>query len=175
MNKIPEVVQVSPAYRHYEKKVYGHGAIQSSNGRLKWYDITRGKQPIEQSIRELAQDFLIRQAAITGIPSAQELGFIFLHRCGSGFYFLGLCTWRGNNELWKTIYYLDTGKMEDFALFPQDKTHKDTFCVWELAVVSHETQAWTTYLRSVRTDRDADTYLTAIMGSEGTDKAKETQ
>ena len=175
MNKIREVVQVSPAYRHYEKRVYGHGVIQPSNGRLKWYDITRGKQPIEQSIRELAQDFLVRQAAITSIPSAQELGFIFLHRCGSGFYFLGLCTWRGNNELWKTIFFLEADTMEDFALFPQDKTHKDTFCVWELAVVSHETQAWTTYLLSGRTDRDADTYLTTIMGSEVTNKAKGTQ
>ena len=175
MNKIPEVVQVSPAYRHYEKRVYGHGVILPSNCRLKWYDITRGKQPIEQSIRELAQDFLVRQAATSGVPSAQELGFIFLHRCGSGFYFLGLCTWRGNNELWKTIYYFDAGKMDNFALFPQDKIHKDTFCVWELAVVAHETQAWTTYLLSDRTSRDADTYLATIMGLEDANKAKETQ
>ena len=52
--------------------------------------------------------------------------------------------------------------MEDFALFHQDGRHRDTFCVWELAVVAHETQAWTTYLLSDRTTQDADTYLTTV-------------
>ena len=163
MNKVPEVIQVNPAYRHYKKQIHSHGVIQPANNRLKWYDINRGNKPIEQDIRELAQDFLSRQTTTVGIPSAQELGFVLLHRCGSGFYFLGLCTWRGNNELWKTIYYLDTGKMESFALFPQDEAHRDTFCIWELAVVSHETLAWTTYLLSDRTNQDADTYVTTII------------
>ena len=163
MRKMPEIKQVSPSYRHYEKTVYGKGVIQPKNNRLKWYEIARGKQPIEPSIRDLALDFLARQTALVGIPSAQELGFVFLHRCGEGFYFLGICTWRKNNELWKTMFYVDAGKTEDFALYPQDETHKDTFCIWELAVVSHETLAWTTYLRSDRTDEDADTYLKAVI------------
>ncbi len=163
MNKMSEVIQVSPAYRHYQKRIYGHGVIQPENNRLKWYDITRGRDPIEQSIRDLAQGFLSRQTTLGGIPSAQELGFVFLHRCGEGFYFLGLCTWRKNNELWKTIFYFDPGKTEDFALFPQNGPHKDTFCVWELAVVSHETLAWTTYLLSDRTPQDEDTYLKTII------------
>ena len=163
MSKMPEVEQVSPAYRHYQKRIYGHGVIEPANNRLKWYDITRGKHPIKQPIRDLAQGFLSRQTISVGIPSAQELGFVLLHRCGQSFYFLGLCTWRENNELWKTVFYFDAGKMEDFALFPQDGPHKDTFCVWELAVVSHETLAWTTYLQSDRTIQDADTYLTTII------------
>ena len=163
MNKMPKTVQVSPAYRHYKKNIHSHGVIQPSNNRLKWYDITRGGKPIKQEIRDLARDFLSRQTTLVGIPSAQELGFVLLHRCGQGFYFLGLCTWRENNELWKTVFYFDAGKTEDFALFPQDGPHKDTFCIWELAVVSHETLAWATYLLSDRTDQDADTYLTTII------------
>ncbi len=163
MSKMPEVIQVSPSYRHYEKTIYGKGVVQPTKNRLKWYEIARGRQPIEQTIRDLSQDFLARQTTLVGIPSAQELGFVFLHRCGQGFYFLGICTWRKNNELWKTMFYFDIGKTEDFTLFPQDEGHKDTFCVWELAVVSHETLAWTTYLRSDRTNQDADTYLTAIL------------
>ncbi len=120
MNNKLEVVQVSPAYRHYEKTVHCHGAIQP-NSRLKWYEIARGKQPIEQAVRDLALDFVARQTTSAGTLSAQELGFVFLHRCGEGFYFLGLCTWRNNNELWKTIFYFDAGKTEDFALHPQDE------------------------------------------------------
>ncbi|MGB0907399.1 MAG: hypothetical protein ACPGVT_07890 [Maricaulaceae bacterium] len=163
MRKISEVKQVSPSYRHYEKKIHSHGVIDPAQSRLKWYDISRGKDPIEKTVRDRAQDFLARQTALTGHPSTQELGFVLLHRCGKGFYFLGLCTWRGNNELWKTQFYFDVGKTEDFALYPQSGPHKDTFCVWELAVVSHETLAWTNYLRSARTGQDADTYLTTII------------
>ena len=163
MNKMHEVIQVSPAYRHYDKAIRSHGVIDPTIGSLKWYDVNPNEQPIEQAIRDLARRFMSHILISDGSPSAQELGFVLLHRCGKGFYFLGLCTWRGNNELWKTIYFLEADTMEDFALFEQDEPHKDTFCVWELAVVSHETQAWTTYLRSNRTDQDADRYLTAVI------------
>lgn len=163
MNNMPEVTQVSAAYKHYGKVVRGHGVIDPAMGRLKWYDINRSDKPFKHSISDLARSFVSRKLASDDGPSAQELGFVFLHRCGENFYFLGLCTWRGNNELWKTIYFLKPNSMEDFALHPQDAQHKDTFCVWELAVVNHEMQAWTTYLLSGRTDQDADTYLKTLM------------
>ena len=160
---MPEALQVSPTYIHYEKVIRCNGVIAPTICRLKWYDINRSDQPIEPAIRDLAHSFVSRKLTSDGKPSAQELGFVLLHRCGDGFYFLGLCTWRGNNELWKTIFYIETLTMEDFAFFEQDEPHKDTFCVWELAVVSHETQAWTTYLRSNRTDQDADRYLMTVI------------
>lgn len=163
MKKMPEVIQVSPAYSHYEKVIRCNGVIDPTIGRLKWYDINRSDQPFEQAIRDLARSFVSRKLTSDGSPSAQELGFVLLHRCGEGFYFLGLCTWRENNELWKTNFFLEADTMGDFALFPQDEPHKDTFCVWELAVVCHETQAWTTYLISNRTDQDADRYLTTVI------------
>lgn len=163
MNEHSEVIQVSPAYSHYEKVVRYHGTTDPTIGRLKWYEINRSDQPFEQAIRDLARSFVSRKLLSDGSPSAQELGFVFLHRCGERFYFLGLCTWRGNNELWKTIFFLDADTMEDFSLWPQNEPHKDTFCVWELAVVCHEMQAWTTYLTSNRTDQDADRYLSTVI------------
>lgn len=159
MSKMPKAAQVTPSYRHYEKEVRSHGAI----GSLKWYDINRSNKPVDQTIRDLAQSFISRTLTPEGSPSPRELGFVLLHRCGEGFYFLGLCAWRGNNELWKTQFFFEDGTMEDFALFPQDKTHKDTFCIWELAVVCHETQAWTTYLTSTRTDQDTTKYLATVI------------
>ncbi len=163
MSKTPTVIQVSPAYSHYEKVIHSHGVIDPTMGHLKWHDINRSDQPIEQATRDLARRFVSRKLTSDGNPSAKELGFVVLHRCGEGFYFLGLCTWRENNELWKTLFYLEADTMKDFALFPQDEGHKDTFCVWELAVVCHETQAWTTYLKSSRSAQDADMYLTTVI------------
>ena len=162
MNKVSKVLQVDPGYIHYEKVIRSRGVIDPTIRRRKWYDIAHKDQPVEQSIRDLARSFVSRKLISDGRFSTQELGFVLLHRCGEKFYFLGLCTWRENNELWKTLFYLDTDTMEDFAHFAQDETHRDTFCVWELEVVCHERQAWTTYLMSNRTDQDADRYLTAV-------------
>lgn len=91
----------------------------------------------------------------------KSLGSFFCIGAVKGSIFLMLCTWRENNELWKTVFFLEADRMEDFVLFPQDEPHKGTFCVWEMAVVSHETKAWTTYLLSDWTDQDSDTYLTS--------------
>lgn len=163
MNRTPEVIQVSPAYRHYEKVARCHGIINPAIGRLKWYEINRSDQPIEKAVRNLARSFVSRNLAENGSLSTQEFGFVFLHRCGEDFYFLGLCTWRENNELWKTQFFIETDTMDGFALYPQEGPHKDTYCVWELAAVCHEMQAWTTYLKSNRTEQDADRYLTAVI------------
>ncbi len=54
MNKMPKVIQVSPAYRHYKKKIHSHGVIEPTNSRLKWYDISRGGKPIDPAVRDLA-------------------------------------------------------------------------------------------------------------------------
>ena len=49
--------------------------------------------------------------------------------------------------------------MADFALFPREKIHKPTFCVWELAPVWHEQQAWVRFLKSARDEAAAQAWL----------------
>lgn len=163
MTKNVEITTVDTAYCHSEKTVIPHGVSGPNNSRIKWYDIARPDQPIGPSVRNLARKFIDDQAAETGIPKNNELGFILLHRCGEGFYFLMLCTWREANELWKTVYYFDAGKMENFALFSQEDPHKGTFCVWEMSVVTHETLAWTQYLMSPRKQKDEEAYLRSLL------------
>lgn len=159
MAKTSDITPVHSSYRHSEKAIQSQGIFQPNDSHLKWYDIARGDQPIAPSTRSLAQQFLSSQSASSGVPNKNDLGFVLLHRCGEGFYFLMLCTWRESNELWKTVFYLNSQAMSDFALFPQDTDHKGTFCVWEMSVVSHEAQVWTAYLMSDRTQHDVDIYL----------------
>lgn len=161
INPDAEITPVDPTYRHYEKTTLSRGIVTPNNSHLKWYDIAREDQSIGPSIRNLAQKFLEEQAASSGAPSENELGFILLHRCGESFYFLMLCTWRNCNELWKTVCYYDTEKRDDFALFPQEEHHKGTFCIWEMNVVAHEALVWTKYLNSDRSQKDQDAYLSA--------------
>lgn len=155
---------VDPAYRHYQKSITPHGIWTPNNSRLKWYDIARNDQQIDAPVRNLALEFMDDQASLTGIPKKNELGFVLLHRCGEGFYFLMLCTWRDANELWKTVYYFDAEKMAGFAPYPQGEPHKGTFCVWEMSVVAHEMLAWTQYLMSERKQEDEDVYLRSMAG-----------
>ncbi len=51
--------------------------------------------------------------------------------------------------------------MTDFAPMAQPNSHKGTFCVWELGPVIHEQKEWVRFLKSPRTERDLDAYLTS--------------
>jgi hypothetical protein len=82
-----------------------------------------------------------------------------LHRCGSDFYFLVVNTWRGNNEVWETVFYKDGATMADFAPFPRERMHKPTFCVSELAPVWPGKEAWLRFLKSARDATAAQAWL----------------
>jgi hypothetical protein len=102
---------------------------------------------------------LARQRLTAAPLEARGLGFVILHRCGEGFYFLIVCTWRGSNEVWQTVFYKDGEAMADFALFPRDGDHKPTLCVWELVPVWHEQGAWVRFLTSPRDEAAAEAWL----------------
>ncbi len=64
-----------------------------------------------------------------------------------------------SNEVWETVFYKEGDGMTDFALFPREKAHKPTFCVWELAAVWHEKQAWERFLGSARNSAAVEVWL----------------
>jgi hypothetical protein len=149
---------IAPGYQHCDKRADPGMPITLKSTRLKWYDIALPDTPVPAAIRDMARSFLAADAQSSRWELSDELGFVLLHRCGQDFYFLIVCTWRGNNELWETVYYKEAA-LPDFALFPQGERHKGTYCVWEMAAVWHETQAWRAYLGSGRSAHDAELYL----------------
>ncbi len=124
---------ISPGYRHITKCVTPGEALELSGVVLKWYAVYPDDRLVPDEITRLARSYLT-----TNPLEARGLGFVLLHRCGKNFYFLIVCTWRGSNEIWETVFYKDGDAMVDFALFPRGKAHKPTFCVWELAPVWRE-------------------------------------
>ena len=104
------------------------------------------------------------QTTTTDTPPTEgqpiDIGFVVLHRCGGGnFYFLGVQTWRGQNEVWETVYAKTGPTDPDFKLWTYKTAHRGTFCVWELGVVWHEKQAWVRFLNSSRGETDLQRYL----------------
>ncbi len=147
------MIGVDPSYVHKPKRVTPGDAIVSPDLTLKWYDVHPEDAPVPTAIARLARTYLD-----TTPFEARGRGFVVLHRCGSDFYFLMVCTWLNENELWETVFYKDAS-MDGFALFPREGEHKPTFCVWELAAVLHERSAWLRFLTSARDDSAAETWL----------------
>lgn len=145
---------VSGNYRHGPKQVLPGEGIEVSGAVLKWYAVYARELAMPEEIERLARAFLARTSL-----EAKGLGFVILHRCGRDFYFLIVSTWRGNNEVWESVYYKDGEAMGDFALWPREGAHKPTFCVWELAAVWHEVKAWQRFLTTARDEVAAQAWL----------------
>lgn len=145
---------VNESYRHGPKWVTPGESIETNGAVLKWYALHTEKRPVPDEIDRLAHAYLAQHPI-----DAKGLGFVILHRCGDDFYFLIVNTWRGNNEVWETVFYKNGEAMADFALFPRDGVHKPTFCVWELALVWHEKESWERFLTSSRDAAAARSWL----------------
>jgi hypothetical protein len=149
-----EQTSVRVDYEHLFKRIEPGEPVMAGGAALKWYEIAQPSAPVPGEIAELAQQAL--EAA--DLDLAGELGFVVLHRCGEGFYFLIVATWRNDNELWETVWAKDVGE-EGFAPWPIAQGHRPTFCAWELGAVCHEQWAWSRYLRSARDARAREAYL----------------
>ena len=128
---------VAPGYVHRDKLIEPGEGLALKGAWLKWYDIALPDMPVPVEIRNLARAAVEREAAGGKMDLTGELGFVILHRCSKDFYFLLVCSWRHENEIWKSTFATP---------------HRGTYCVWELGAVWHEQQAWKRYLRSARDD-----------------------
>jgi len=144
---IPDAV--SAAYVHGDKLVSPGPRLDLGGRRFKWYQVAMPELPVPAGIEAMARDFLAK-ADLQGVG---PLGFVVLHRCGPDFYFLIVCSWQGNNEIWETVFAKDRDA-SGFRDWPRPGAHLPTFCVWEMGAVAHESAAWRRFLKSKR-DRAA--------------------
>lgn len=141
---------VEAGYRHYPKRVTAGIPLELPSALLKWYDLFEEERPVPPEVSRVARECLESSRL-----EAEGLGFVLLHRCGEGFYFLIVSTWRNSNELWETVFYKNDESMPAFAPFARDAAHKPTFCVWELVPVMHEQRVWERFLASSRDEAAA--------------------
>lgn len=124
---------------------------------LKWYDQAAPDNPICPERQRAARQFLASQIASFELEHDGQMGFVFLHDCRSVvFLFAGV--WRNNNELWGRVFIQSEGETGFDPLVPVDGPNP-LFCVWEMAIVWHESQARTRYLLSTRTADDRIAWL----------------
>ena len=150
---------VGASYRHVSKTAQPGQSAALGNTLLKWYEIAPDGEPVPPSVSDLARLGLADAARLGELRLGGELGFVILHRCGGGFYFLLVSTWQNDNELWETVWAKSGESDVLFRPWPTEGAHRPTFCVWELGAVVHEREAWTRYLLSPRDERARDAYL----------------
>ena len=159
MSALEQSVSVTPEYRHVEKVVMPEPSLALEGTILKWYDIAPDDAPVPLAVRALARRNLRDAAHDRTLGDLGDLGFVVLHRCGEDFYFLLLCTWRNENELWETVWAKNGAGDVFFRPWPTDAAHRPTFCVWELGALCHERDAWGEYLHSARDEEARRAYL----------------
>jgi hypothetical protein len=145
--------RIPGGYRHIAKLAAPGPALHVEDTVLKWYEIAPVQAPVPDAIRALARGALEGASAAWELELSEDIGFVILHRCGADFYFLLICTWRNQNEVWETVWAKDGAADAAFRPWRTAGAHRPTYCVWELGVVCHESRAWSRYLRS---ERDAD-------------------
>jgi hypothetical protein len=145
-------------YRHVTKRITPRAALVLADAYLKWYDLCQEDQSIDPDVDKEARELLSTEVARGRLPISGDLGFVVNHLSGEHIYLLLVFTWRGNNEMWETVYVKDTRTGEPFYRPTQD-THRPTICVWEFGAVAHEHLAWTRYLRSERDQTAKQAYV----------------
>jgi hypothetical protein len=159
MSVVERIGGVGPEYVHVSKLVRPAPSLALEDAVLKWYDIAPADAPVPDEIQALARRGLRDAAKAGALGLSGDLGFVILHRCGRGFYFLLVATWWNDNELWETVWAKDGAYAATFEPWPIGRGHRPTFCVWELGAVCHEQRAWSRYLRSARDARAKEAYL----------------
>jgi hypothetical protein len=164
MSVISEVHEppVPQSYRHHRRVVTSRDGIRLGEAQLKWYDIRRPDVAIADALVEETRAFLVAETESKRLDLGRELGFVMLHIGDSphgpnAVALLIVCTWRSANEVWESAYFRPVAGGAYQRVAATD--HRATFCVWELAAVWHERQAWTRYLESARDEAAGKTYL----------------
>jgi hypothetical protein len=154
--------QVSSTYKHQHKSVRPGPALVTNDVCFKWSLIEPESLPITPDQFNEAQAFLLEELSTERLKLHNEVGFVVQHRC-TKVLILYVCTWRGDNEVWETLYHT---VLEPEARYPdtgykvtQRENTSPTFCVWVLPAVLHEQRAWVKYLESSRDQNAQEAYL----------------
>jgi hypothetical protein len=149
--------QVSSTYQHQPKFVRPGPALVTNDVYLKWALIEPESLPITPTQVNEAQTFLLEELSAGRLKLTNEVGFVVQHRCAKVL-ILYVCTWRGDNEVWETLYHTVLEPEAHYKVTTRENT-SPTFCVWVLPAVLHEQRAWVKYLESSRDHLAQEAYL----------------
>ncbi|CAA9552156.1 MAG: hypothetical protein AVDCRST_MAG87-948 [uncultured Thermomicrobiales bacterium] len=145
-------------YVHHQREVQPGEPLALERGVLKWYEVfRRGEEPagdLDATARAAVTDIVRSES----FPLQYGVGFVILHHSTASDYLIACC-WHQIQELWHAILVRPADGSADFRQEWPSQTSA-SFCVWEMAPMWHERNAWERYLNSSRDDDAMRAYLT---------------
>lgn len=89
------------------------------------------------------------------------VAFLYAHEGANGGGYCSVNWWARENELYHYQYESDANDIA--ALKPIEETGGSPFCVWDIAVIAHERDAWTKYVLANDAGPDVDAYLKTVL------------
>lgn len=148
---------IDAGYRHHVRIVEPGSPLALPGAVLKWYDLRRAEATVPTTARRAARALLGEEAAAGRLGIGSGLGFVVLHHSDERIYLI-VGVWRNNQELWQALFVRDH---DGAGRFERRRPGFDapTVCVWELAPVWHEREAWVRFLWSERDEAAKLAYL----------------
>jgi hypothetical protein len=144
---LAEIGNVPENYIHTRRWAESCESLVVPGAVLKWYEVRPYGWDIPNEIDDHARVTVAAEAA-AALAEGYGLGFVVHHQSTTGYYLL-LMTWRGHQELWRTVFVRPLGEAGDFEAIAPTR-HGPTGCVWELGPICHEREAWSRFLLSPR-------------------------
>ncbi|MET9295713.1 hypothetical protein [Streptomyces sp. NPDC003077] len=154
--QLADLGNIPADYVHVRKNIRPADLLTVPGAIFKWYDVYADDRDVPKDVREEAREYLAAEAAAGRLELRGEIGFTLLHRAGDK-YFLLVCVWRNNNEMWQGLFYKDDAGFLPYPL--HEGVPRPTQEVVELDATSHERRGWSRYLQSTRDEAAKRAYL----------------
>lgn len=161
---LSQVGNVPVSYQHHQRIVQSGPLLKVPQGYLKWYEVYRSGADIPPNLWREARQFVLVEARQNRISLSYGLGHIVVHLSWP-IVFLIAGHWQGHQEMWTRHYTRDLQHDAGFELDCSQGT-RPFCCVWEMAPIWHERDAWVRFLYSARDDAAKREFLTDQLNGE---------
>lgn len=152
------MINLSQAYETRPLRFLDHWHI--GDWRLKAYTIAYGNRPVQEPLlaaaRRVAEERLRLSAAQT---AHYHVGFVGVHEGKTG-NFVFVDWWADENELHHHVY---VSPLAEPAALEYRTPSGLAACIWDLALISHERDAWSSCILKQYPRPDVDAYLAATL------------
>jgi hypothetical protein len=130
--------------------------VEHDGWRVKVYGIAyEGERPAQEFVGAALDVTLARLPSPAVTDDRYGVGFIGIHE-GRGSNFVFVDWWALENELHHHVWF---SSMEEPTKLRPETPDDPISCAWDLAVISHEQQAWVTHVLANPAGPDLDAYL----------------
>lgn len=154
---LDRIGQVPRDYEHHQREARPGNPLVLECAVFKWYEVFRAGEEPGRELDAIARGAVLELVSGGSFPIQHGFGFVVVHHSTANDYLI-VSSWYQAQELWHAILVRPTDGSTRFQQEWPSKTSA-SFCVWEMAPIWHERNAWERYLWSSRDNKAKRDYL----------------